>query len=137
MPACSSNSFYHIKCSHGVLVSNTWKQILEIKVYNLFNCLVKLNVFYSSAGVGRTGTYIVLDSMMRQIRDKNTVNVYGFLAHIRNQRNYLVQTEVRTPYSKSQSPMPSETILTDDHDFLRILAIDGPKICQKLAFLGY
>ena len=49
---------------------------------------------HCSAGVGRSGTFIALDALMLQMRDVPTVNVYGFVKGMREQRAQMVQTDV-------------------------------------------
>ncbi|XP_072769323.1 receptor-type tyrosine-protein phosphatase delta-like isoform X31 [Nerophis lumbriciformis] len=50
-------------------------------------------VVHCSAGVGRTGCFIVIDAMMERIKHEKTADIYGHVTLMRAQRNYMVQTE--------------------------------------------
>lgn len=51
-------------------------------------------VFFSSAGVGRTGTFIALDRILQQLDSKDTVDIYAAVHDLRLHRVHMVQTEV-------------------------------------------
>ncbi|XP_051941101.1 receptor-type tyrosine-protein phosphatase S-like isoform X21 [Hippocampus zosterae] len=50
-------------------------------------------IVHCSAGVGRTGCFIVIDAMVERIKHEKTVDIYGHVTLMRSQRNYMVQTE--------------------------------------------
>ena len=49
---------------------------------------------HCSAGVGQTGTFILLDSMLEKMREDNSLNVYECLVNLRKRRVLMVQTLV-------------------------------------------
>ena len=59
-------------------------------------CSVCLCVFIStsSAGVGRTGTFITLDAMMERLKERDDLNIFEFVNEMRTRRMYMVQTVV-------------------------------------------
>lgn len=65
--------------------------MLKILIY-LAKILIVTNACFS-AGVGRTGAFIVIDAMLERIKHEKTVDIYGHVTCLRAQRNYMVQTE--------------------------------------------
>jgi len=49
---------------------------------------------HCSAGVGRTGTLVALDSLLEQLNEEKCVNIFNTICDLRHQRNYLVQSLV-------------------------------------------
>ena len=52
-------------------------------------------VVHCSAGVGRSGTLIAIDSLMEQLKEEGQISIYKTVCELRHQRNYLVQSVVR------------------------------------------
>jgi netrin-G3 ligand len=56
-------------------------------------------IVHCSAGVGRTGTFITLDTMLQRLDKKEeSLNIYEFLVNMRKSRVLMVQTEAQYVY---------------------------------------
>merc|ERR1719193_2261978 len=47
---------------------------------------------HCSAGVGRSGTLIAIDSLIQNLNDEGAVSIFQSVSDLRRQRNYLVQS---------------------------------------------
>uniref|UniRef100_A0A3B3V4H2 protein-tyrosine-phosphatase n=1 Tax=Poecilia latipinna TaxID=48699 RepID=A0A3B3V4H2_9TELE len=62
-------------------------------------------VVHCSAGVGRTGTFVALDRVLQQLDSKGGIDLYGCVFDLRLHRQHMVQTEQKSCYVFSQSPL--------------------------------
>ena len=56
--------------------------------------LCVLAIFLYSAGVGRTGSYIAVDTLLEQANNQGVVDIYNFTLAMRHSRINMIQTLV-------------------------------------------
>lgn len=54
--------------------------------------------FCSSAGIGRTGTFIALDYLLKEVMTKDSIDVINCVSKLRQQRAFSIQTDVRESF---------------------------------------
>lgn len=58
------------------------------------NSLTRMFLSDASAGVGRTGTFILVDHLLQRMREHRTLDIFGLVLEMRNYRCNMLQTEV-------------------------------------------
>ena len=51
-------------------------------------------VVHCSAGVGRTGMFITIDTQLQRIKHEGTLDIFNFVWYLHYCRNYMIQTQV-------------------------------------------
>ena len=75
---------------HRIQMKNWTKEVVLTAPVNSRSLF---QVVHCSAGVGRTGTFIVVDAMLQSIAAEKTVDVFGYVMTLRRDRNIMVQVE--------------------------------------------
>lgn len=65
---------------------------IVLSPHNIINATLSSTA--NSAGVGRTGTFISLDTLMSQMESSDEVDIFGLVRRMRMNRCLMVQTEV-------------------------------------------
>ena len=76
--------------TNAISMVNFIKRVRKAHPYHRQDLLL----VHCSAGVGRTGTFITLDSMLERIKEEDNLNIFEFVSTLRKQRVLMVQTAV-------------------------------------------
>ena len=56
--------------------------------------MTPLIIYVCSAGAGRTGTYMAIDTMMYELEERQTANIFEYVERMRTRRTQMVQNAV-------------------------------------------
>ena len=84
-------------------------------------------VVHCSAGVGRTGTYISVDILLKKIEAEGIVDVFNVVRQLRWHRKYMVQTVVR-----GRGGVDGERSVGSGGDWLQASCAVVVECCQSL-----
>lgn len=87
----SNTCVYKHRCS---FVSLLLSMNMQVSAEDCGSFSLRFASCLCSAGVGRTGTFIVIDAMIDMMYAEQKVDVFGFVSKIREQRSQLIQTDV-------------------------------------------
>lgn len=84
----------------------------------------------ASAGVGRTGTLIALDVLLRQLECEGLVGPFSFVKKMRESRPLMVQTEVKSFRGQRGCGGRWETL---QEAFLILCVLPRPSMCFSIS----
>ncbi|XP_065904635.1 receptor-type tyrosine-protein phosphatase S-like isoform X2 [Dysidea avara] len=86
---------YTVWPDHGVPECGTPLLSFHNRVEKFHKRISTPMVVHCSAGVGRTGTFIVIDTQLQKIKREGNVDVFNNVRMLRYSRNHMVQTQVQ------------------------------------------
>ncbi|CAI8002626.1 Receptor-type tyrosine-protein phosphatase F [Geodia barretti] len=95
---------------------------------------------HCSAGVGRTGTFILLDVAMQQMKREGTLSVFQRLKNMRTQRMKLVQTQAQYVFihdSLSELVVCGETDVAAGNIRIRMMQLQKPVPGDPSGLIGF
>ena len=101
---------YTINLNNVTHCNNKVKARGSVSPISLLILTVPFN-FLHSAGVGRTGTYIAIDSLMEQAKHEPEIDVFQFVIDMRQKRMKMIQTAVSVYKYANRSDVVTQMVI--------------------------